>query len=457
MQTQGRRRQTPGTGKTRARVGVIRTRPETVLDDTARMMRGLDYTRALARDRRTILKDNISWHLPFLSANTTPWQLEGVVRTLREDGFRDLVGLHNQTVVTDAARGDRLNKFTGVYKRYEVPSVNNFSPDCRWVRIEPKAKLLVLDRIFGEVKVPAGALYGAQTQRAVENFPISGLKPWRAFIWSMAAIKRAAADVNAGLGLLDGDKANAIAKAAAAFGAMPQWVVRELGMPRRDAMTQRLREALGPETEWTLDVRYGSPHREIAAAAGEIDGTLIVVDASPHRRVRRSVAGVRALQVVRHATCPVLSVAPGGDELPRRIVASVDFSPASTRAVQTALLLAGDATMLSLAHVPFPFRLERPVYDAAGGLIGGDVGAAFEQLLDAVRPLAPRDLTIETTELSGKIADAVLSHAEGLHADLLATGAHGPTVVERFFVGSVATNLIHLAECSVLAAPAPTH
>lgn len=68
---------------------------------------------------------------------------------------------------------------------------------------------------MGEVKLPASALYGAQTQRAVENFPISGLKPWRAFIWSMAAIKRAAADVNGALGLLDKDKADAIAKAAA--------------------------------------------------------------------------------------------------------------------------------------------------------------------------------------------------------------------------------------------------
>jgi fumarate hydratase class II len=68
---------------------------------------------------------------------------------------------------------------------------------------------------LGEVKVPAEALYGAQTQRAVENFPVSGLKPWRAFIWSMAAIKHAAADVNAALGLLDKEKAEAIAKAAA--------------------------------------------------------------------------------------------------------------------------------------------------------------------------------------------------------------------------------------------------
>ena len=67
---------------------------------------------------------------------------------------------------------------------------------------------------LGEVKVPVAALYGAQTQRAVDNFPVSGLKPWRAFIWSMAAIKQAAAEVNRDLGLLDGAKAEAISQAA---------------------------------------------------------------------------------------------------------------------------------------------------------------------------------------------------------------------------------------------------
>ncbi|MBI4927857.1 MAG: aspartate ammonia-lyase [Anaerolineae bacterium] len=66
---------------------------------------------------------------------------------------------------------------------------------------------------LGEVRVPQGALWGAQTQRAVLNFPVSGLKPWRAFVWSMALIKRAAADVNSELGLLDKDLARAIAQA----------------------------------------------------------------------------------------------------------------------------------------------------------------------------------------------------------------------------------------------------
>jgi fumarate hydratase class II len=58
---------------------------------------------------------------------------------------------------------------------------------------------------LGDVNVPLNALYGAQTQRAVENFNISGLRPWRAFIWSLAVIKRAAAEVNRDLGLLHPD------------------------------------------------------------------------------------------------------------------------------------------------------------------------------------------------------------------------------------------------------------
>ncbi len=54
---------------------------------------------------------------------------------------------------------------------------------------------------LGEVSVPAQAYYGVQTQRAVDNFAITRLRPWRAFIWSIGLIKRAAAEVNYDLGL----------------------------------------------------------------------------------------------------------------------------------------------------------------------------------------------------------------------------------------------------------------
>jgi len=67
---------------------------------------------------------------------------------------------------------------------------------------------------LGEMQVPADALYGAQTQRAVLNFPVSGLKPYPAFVWAQAAVKRAAAEVNRDLGLLEPRLADAIIQAA---------------------------------------------------------------------------------------------------------------------------------------------------------------------------------------------------------------------------------------------------
>ncbi|WP_432126133.1 class II fumarate hydratase [Streptomyces sp. bgisy082] len=67
---------------------------------------------------------------------------------------------------------------------------------------------------MGEVRVPAHAKWRAQTQRAVENFPVSGQRLERAHIEALARIKAAAATVNAGLGVIDGDRAEAIASAA---------------------------------------------------------------------------------------------------------------------------------------------------------------------------------------------------------------------------------------------------
>ncbi|MGQ0792740.1 MAG: class II fumarate hydratase [Deltaproteobacteria bacterium] len=67
---------------------------------------------------------------------------------------------------------------------------------------------------MGEMKVPATAYYGAQTARAVENFPISGIRFSRQFVRAMGMIKHAAAEVNAELGLLDKRVAKAITDAA---------------------------------------------------------------------------------------------------------------------------------------------------------------------------------------------------------------------------------------------------
>jgi len=136
---------------TRATVAALRTRPERVLEDYDRLLELAGATRYLAPNTTTILKDNISWHFPFPAANTTPWQLEGTVRSLRGQGLTDLVCVQNKTVVTDAFKGEDLNGYVPIFKSYGIPVLYNFKDsDMRWVRIKPKAKMLVLDDIFPE-------------------------------------------------------------------------------------------------------------------------------------------------------------------------------------------------------------------------------------------------------------------------------------------------------------------
>ena len=104
-----------------ARVAVLRTRPETVLADTQRAMQLAGVRDALDPSATTILKNNLSWHLMYPSANTTPWQLEAAILGLRAAGFTDLVCVENRTVVTNAHAGERLNKQRPVLDHYGVP------------------------------------------------------------------------------------------------------------------------------------------------------------------------------------------------------------------------------------------------------------------------------------------------------------------------------------------------
>jgi uncharacterized protein (DUF362 family) len=137
-------------------VAVMKTTPERVLEDIPRLMEMAGAKEALKAGATTLLKDNISWHFPFLSANTTPWQLEGTIRGLREAGFSDLVAVHNNTVVTDPKKGVRLNKLEPVYRRYGISEKYNFSRhDMTWRIFRPKARMRILDRVYPRgIKVP---------------------------------------------------------------------------------------------------------------------------------------------------------------------------------------------------------------------------------------------------------------------------------------------------------------
>jgi uncharacterized protein (DUF362 family) len=133
---------------TKSKVAVVYTTPQTVLDDVGRAMRLADYQTHLPVDIPTLLKINISWQHYYPACSTTPWQMEGVIKTLQADGYDDPIPTHNGTVVVDAHEGAVNNKHTVVEKKFGLKSVHLESE--RWVRYEPKATMSVLDNVYPE-------------------------------------------------------------------------------------------------------------------------------------------------------------------------------------------------------------------------------------------------------------------------------------------------------------------
>src|SRR5205085_10125472 len=140
----------------KSKVAVVRVSPDHILTDIDRVVELGGASRALASGKTTILKDNISWHFPFPGANTTPWQLEGTIQALARRGFSDQVCVQNKTVVTNAFKGEDLNHYVPIFKKYRIPVLYNFKDeDMTWIRHTPKARMRVLDRIFPEgIQIP---------------------------------------------------------------------------------------------------------------------------------------------------------------------------------------------------------------------------------------------------------------------------------------------------------------
>jgi hypothetical protein len=81
-------------------VSLLKTSPETVTSDYDQVMQLANFKHAISKDHPTILKLNLSWTLYYPACSTPPWQLEGVLNTLRGENYQDVTAVENQTVVT---------------------------------------------------------------------------------------------------------------------------------------------------------------------------------------------------------------------------------------------------------------------------------------------------------------------------------------------------------------------
>jgi len=137
-----------------SKVAILRTSPETVLSDYHELLNLADYQDTLDKTVDTALKINISWHFFYPGSSTTPWQLEGIIRAMKADGFSpELIhGCHNRTVVIDAHLGERENKQIDVVEAHGLRNVHLYEGE-EWVDIgdavgDLRKKFLVLNDVY---------------------------------------------------------------------------------------------------------------------------------------------------------------------------------------------------------------------------------------------------------------------------------------------------------------------
>lgn len=134
----------------RGQVTVLRTRPETVLDDYYRLLRLSGYEKNIAPAHDTLLKLNLAWHLWYPATSTTPWQLDGAIRALLRDGCareKLFIAYDNNTLLNEAEAA-RNNRLKLVQAHYGIRDLFASDTSIEWVEYQPSQPLAVLDKCF---------------------------------------------------------------------------------------------------------------------------------------------------------------------------------------------------------------------------------------------------------------------------------------------------------------------
>lgn len=135
------------------KIAVLKTSPANVPKDYEKLMNLAEYKKHIKKDSETILKLNLSWSLYYPSCSTAPWQLEGVLKTMLKDSYKNLHIVENKTVVTNPLKGAKLNKWLPILEKYS----QKFTPlpNVEWETYKPKHEMLAIPEIFPDgLKIP---------------------------------------------------------------------------------------------------------------------------------------------------------------------------------------------------------------------------------------------------------------------------------------------------------------
>lgn len=238
-----------------------------------------------------------------------------------------------------------------------------------------------------------------------------------------------------------------------AYGVVP--LAPAAHQPHRDAawsaIKSKVAKVAGAENAWPVAVEFGEATEVIARAASTYNAQLIVAERSHRSGAARLLGRDLVLRLLQVGDTPVLSVAPGQESLPKRVVIATDLSAMSDYAAQVALpIIAPDATIF-LVNVQQPADVFDSAWEVESSIADTDARAAALQR--ATQAVTRTGTTIESVSLTGDPAEEILQFAASRNADLIVTATHGYGFFRRLVLGSVATELLRSATCSVLCVP----
>lgn len=221
----------------------------------------------------------------------------------------------------------------------------------------------------------------------------------------------------------------------------------------RAALGAHVREQIrrvGVGEKWPLETITGDPAAIIAKISHDISASLIIMGLGGHGLFDRLLGDETVLKVVRLGSGPVLAAAPAFVGLPSRVLACVDFSASSGRALMVGTQLVRPGGEVHMAHV-VSRDADHPDKSPTNVTYRGTVGRALDRMLEDVAHV--QDVTFHRSVLTGDPAKELLALSQSMPADLIVTGTHGHNFLTRLLVGSVSTRLLREAHCSILIAP----
>ena len=231
----------------------------------------------------------------------------------------------------------------------------------------------------------------------------------------------------------------------------PQEFWEEQWAAQRAAVKLQLQRLLPGTCDWRRTELRSEPGSAIAEYAHAEHARLLVMGRGRHSLAERIVADETVLRVLRLSDVPVFATDPRLSDLPRRIVIATDFSGYSAYAARLALTIAAPDAIVYIAHVRPKPRFRGRATDRWERSYAMDIPEMFSSFIHLLE--VSRQMQVETIVLEGLPGKALVDFAEASAADLIVSSTHGYGFLNRILLGSVATDLLRHAPCSLLCVP----